>query len=98
MQDRYFVVQMTTAFTSLEQARTTATDTMRQHLERSRELHRQGVLVMAGAFLDVPDRPVHTMAVLTTRAAAETYGREDPFVTAGLVQDWEVREWANMLT
>jgi uncharacterized protein YciI len=29
--------------------------------------------------------------------AAEDYARNDPFVVAGLVEEWRIREWANML-
>ena len=53
---------------------------------------------MAGAFLDQPEEPVCTMAVLATRAAAEDYARGDPFVQADQVDEWAIREWANMLT
>jgi uncharacterized protein YciI len=97
MQDRYYVVQMTTRFTSLEDVRNEAADTMAAHLARSQQLHQQGILLMAGAFLDDPGEPVQTMGVLISREAAEDYARNDPFVAAGQVQAWVVREWANML-
>ena len=51
---------------------------------------------MAGAFLDHPDEPVRTMGVLASRDAADDYARRDPFVQAGMVSDWSIREWANM--
>jgi uncharacterized protein YciI len=97
MQDRYYVVQMTTRFTSLEDVRVEAAETMAAHLARSQQLHEQGILLMAGAFLDGPGEPVQTMGVLTSREAAEDYARNDPFVAAGQVQAWVVRDWANML-
>jgi uncharacterized protein YciI len=97
MQDRYYVVQMTTSFRSLDDVRTGAPETMAAHLARSQQLHEQGVLLMAGAFLDGSGELVQTMGVLTSREAAEDYARNDPFVVAGQVQSWVVREWANML-
>lgn len=51
-----------------------------RNLERSsQEFHVAGALLMAGAFLDQPEEPVCTMAVLATGAAAEDYARGDPF-------------------
>jgi len=97
MQDRYYVVQMTTRFTSLEDVRVESAETMAAHLARSQQLHEQGILLMAGAFLDAPGEQVQTMGVLISREAAEDYARNDPFVVAGQVETWVVREWANML-
>lgn len=51
---------------------------------------------MAGAFTDHPGEPVATMGVLTTRADAEDFARGDPFVVAGMVEKWEVRDWGNI--
>jgi uncharacterized protein YciI len=36
------------------------------------------------------------MGVLTSAEEAERYAGNDPFVRAGLVEDWHVREWANI--
>ena len=96
MQSAYYVVQMTTRFSSLLDARGSHGEAMAAHMARSRELHAQGVLVMAGAFLEPADGPVRTMGVLTSREAAEDYARNDPFVVAGLVEEYTVRQWANM--
>ena len=96
MQRSYFVVQMTTTFDSFDTVRAEASDLMAQHISRSRQLHKDGVLVMAGAFMDPPGQPVQTMGVLTSREAAEAYAQDDPFVIAGHVRSWVVREWANM--
>jgi uncharacterized protein len=93
---RYYVVQMTTTFASLDAVRQQAAALMAEHLEISRRLHVQGVLLMAGAFLDHPQEPVATMGILTSREAAEEYARNDPFVRAGKVTSWTVREWADM--
>ena len=96
MQARYYVVQMTTRLASLADARASHGEALAAHMARSSELHEQGVLVMAGAFLEPDDGPVQTMGVLTSREAAEDYARKDPFVVAGLVEDYTIREWANM--
>jgi uncharacterized protein len=96
MQGEYYVVQMTTRLGSLAAARGSHREAMAAHLARSKELHEQGALVMAGAFLEPLDGPVQTMGVLISREAAEHYAREDPFVVAGLVEEYTIRRWANM--
>ena len=94
-QPSYWVVQLTTKYGSLEEAMRTAPEELAAHRARCREFHERGELLMAGAFLD-GDGPVSTMAVLTTREAAEEFARGDPFVLVGMVGDWQVREWANL--
>lgn len=51
---------------------------------------------MAGAFLDKSDEALGTMAVLTSREAAEEYVKGDPFFLNGKMSGWYTREWANM--
>jgi uncharacterized protein len=34
-----------------------------------------------------------SMAVFTSRAAAEEFARGDPFVVNGVVRAWQIREW-----
>ncbi len=96
-QPQYYVVCMTTTFESLAAVREQAPTEMAAHLVRSKELHANGTLLMAGAFLDEPGTPVRTMGVLVSREAAEDYAQNDPFVVGGMVREWTVREWANML-
>jgi uncharacterized protein YciI len=90
----YYVVFCTTAYASFDDALTRDPATIAAHLARSQELHDLGVLVLAGAFLDQPQEPLSTMAVLTTREAAEDYVRGDPFVIKGMVTQWTIRAWA----
>jgi uncharacterized protein YciI len=92
----FFVVFCTLRYASLDEARAAAAEALGQHIQRSHALHDQGELVMAGAFLDMPNEPLRTMAVLTSREAAETYLHGDPFYLAGMMQRWEIRAWANM--
>jgi uncharacterized protein YciI len=94
---RYYVVFMTTTFGSLAEVQQQAPAQLSAHLARSRQLHADGALLMAGAFLDQPEQPLRTMGVLATRQAAEDYARGDPFVRDGMVSEWVIREWANML-
>jgi uncharacterized protein YciI len=63
-----------------------------QHLERARDAHARGELLIAGALADPADR-----AVLVFRAAdkatVEDFARRDPYVVNGAVTRWEVRPW-----
>lgn len=93
---RYYVVFLTTTYTSLAAAMAQAPEEIAAHLARSTRLYEQGTILMAGAFLDRPEEPLSTMAVLTSREAAEEFIRGDPFVVKGMVRDWQIREWANM--
>lgn len=94
---QYYVIFMTTRFRSLADVRAAAPAELAEHLARSRQLHADGVLLMAGAFLDRPEEPLQTMGVLASREAAEDYAYHDPFVRGGMVDSWTIREWANML-
>lgn len=93
----YFVIFMTTTYRSLDQVRANAPEALAAHLARSKALHAQGTLLMAGAFLDKPNEPISTMAVCTSKAAAEDYAKGDPFVLNGMVSEWSIRPWANLL-
>ena len=60
------------------------------HLALVRGLHERGELLMAGAWND----PVDGAAIVfSTREAAESFVRKDPYVANGLVTAWKVREW-----
>jgi uncharacterized protein len=95
-QPRYYVAFAETAFSSWAEVQEKAPQAVAQHIARSKQLHEDGILLMAGVFLDRPDEPVTTMGVLVSRAAAEEYMRGDPFVLNGQVKRWYIREWANM--
>jgi uncharacterized protein YciI len=97
MDARYWVVFMQTAFSSLDEVRREARDDLAAHIERSREWHADGRLLLAGAFLDRPDEPIGTMAVLETREDAEEFAAGDPFAVRGLVTSTEIRPWADIL-
>jgi uncharacterized protein len=69
------------------------------HIEAHRALWRSYAadrrLLMIGPFADEPAGDA--MGVFTTRAAAEDFVRDDPFVTSGLVAKWTIREWMEAL-
>ena|SRR5215469_8834987 len=92
----YYVAFFETFYDSLEDAIAKAPDAVAAHRVRSQKLHARGMLLMSGAFLNNPQEKLCTMAVLTTREAAEEYARGDPFVLNGMVSRWYMREWANM--
>lgn len=52
----------------------------------------------AGAFLDHPEEPLGTMAVLASREAAEGFVEGDPLVRHGMVARWTIRAWANLFS
>ncbi len=95
--DKYYVAFFVTSCKSMEEVKSRHGATVAAHLARSNELHKQGTLLMAGAFLDNPEEPVSTMGIFPTREAAEEYAKGDPFVLNGLVTKWHIREWANIL-
>jgi uncharacterized protein len=68
----------------------------RAHLAHAWAAHAGGELLLAGALVDPMDR-----AVLLFRGegpeVAGRFARADPYVTAGLVQRWTVREWLTVV-
>src|SRR5215472_8052075 len=95
-QAMYYVVVCVLNFTSFAEAKMQEPENIAAHIHRSKELHEQGLLLMAGAFLDHPDEPLTTMAVASSREAAEQYLNGDPFYIEGRISSWSIREWANM--
>lgn len=94
----YYAAFFTTSFDTIEEAQAQFPDALAAHIARSKEFHQAGTLLMAGAFLKNPGEPLSTMAILTSREAAEEYAKGDPFVLNGMVANWYIREWANILT
>ncbi len=92
----YYVVFVVTKYASFEEAKTKAPGAIAAHRKRSQELHAKGTLIMSGAFLDQTGESLSTMAVHTSREAAEEYIEGDPFYLNGMISKWYIREWANM--
>jgi len=59
------------------------------HRARYTEFMDRGVLLSLGPFTDGGG----SMAVFTSREAAEEFAAGDPFVLRGVVSKWHVREW-----
>jgi uncharacterized protein YciI len=65
------------------------------HVARIEEFRARGEILLVGAFGD-PQKE-GSMAVFPTRAAAEAFVEEDPFVLEGVVRRSEIRDWNEML-
>jgi uncharacterized protein len=52
----------------------------------------RGVVVGIGPFVDLGN-----MAIFKTRAAAEEYIKEDPFIQEGVVKSVQIRDWKDSL-
>lgn len=92
----YYVVFFVTKYQSLTEAMEKEPELISNHRIRSKKFHEEGKLLLAGAFLDRPEEPLSTMAVLSSREAAEEYAKGDPFLLKGMISNWYIREWANM--
>lgn len=66
------------------------------HKRRLEEFHERGELLMVGTFGDPQQEG--SMAVFRTRASAEAFVAGDPFVVAGVVSGYEIRDWNETLT
>jgi uncharacterized protein YciI len=66
-----------------------AVENFRAHQARYTEFMDRGVLLALGPFTDRGG----SMAVFTSREAAEDFASGDPFVLRGVVSKWCVREW-----
>jgi uncharacterized protein YciI len=92
-----YVVLIRTRYASMAEAQHEAPAELRAHIERTAEWHRDGRLLLAGAFLDRPDEPVQTMAVVRTKDDADAFVAGDPFVLLGMVESSEIRPVANLV-
>jgi uncharacterized protein YciI len=62
-----------------------------QHLQLAHQAHTRGEVVLAGALAD----PAAALLIfkVNDRTQVESFARQDPYVTSGLVSRWEVRPW-----
>ncbi len=95
-QSKYYVLFFVTKYTSFLEVKQKEPELIAAHIKRTKQFHEQGKVIMAGAFLDRPNEPLSTMAVLTSREAAEEYAKGDPFLLKGMISNWYIREWSNM--
>jgi uncharacterized protein len=65
------------------------------HSARLDDFHARGELLMVGTFAD--PQADGSMSIFRTRAAAEEFVRDDPFVRNGVVRSWRILEWNEVL-
>jgi hypothetical protein len=65
------------------------------HKARLDDFHNRGTLLMVGTFAD----PVKdgSMAIFSTREAADEFVKDDPFVLNGVVRNVTIKEWNETL-
>jgi uncharacterized protein YciI len=66
------------------------------HSARLDEFHARGDLLMVGTFAD--PQADGSMSIFATREAAQEFVEGDPFVLNGVIRDWRILEWNEMLT
>jgi uncharacterized protein YciI len=54
----------------------------------------RGEVVGVGPFLDAAGG---NMALFRTRAAAEAFAKDDPFFLAGLVKEYQIKDWGDQM-
>jgi uncharacterized protein YciI len=64
---------------------------MPAHSARGQEFHERGSLIAYGPFGNPQEEG--SMAIFTSREAAQEFAEGDPFVVNGVVRDWQIREW-----
>ena len=65
------------------------------HLARLREFHEKGVLLLAGPLGEPANGDA--VGVFTSREAAHEFIAGDPFIEHGVVAEWTVRPWNEIL-
>jgi uncharacterized protein YciI len=66
------------------------------HRARLDEFHARSTLLMVGTFANPQEEG--SMSIFTSREAAEDFAKGDPFVLNGVVRNWYIREWDEVLT
>ena len=64
------------------------------HKARLDEFQRRGELLAVGTWADPREG---SMAVFRSRAAAEAFAKDDPFVTNGVVSRYDIKDWNETL-
>lgn len=82
-------------YESADDVRTKAPPVFPAHVARWKEFQNRGTLLMIGTFTNAQEEG--SMAIFTTREAAEAFAKSDPFVLSGVVRRWSIREWNEAL-
>jgi uncharacterized protein YciI len=61
------------------------------HVARWKAFQDDGTLLMIGTFANPQEEG--SMAIFTSRDAAEAFAKSDPFILNGVVRAWSIREW-----
>jgi uncharacterized protein len=83
-------------YTSADDVLTKAPAHFPAHTARIDEFRERGEVVMIGTFGD--PQAQGSMAIFTSREAAEAFVAGDPFVLNGVVRGYEIRDWNEALT
>jgi len=66
------------------------------HLQLAWESHSRGELKLGGAYADPADGAM-LLFKTESRAVVERFAAADPYVLAGLVTRWRIREWTTVV-
>lgn len=66
------------------------------HLQQVQEACDRGELLLAGALADPADRALLVFRV-ADRSTVEAFARLDPYVKNGLITQWSVRAWTQVI-
>jgi uncharacterized protein len=78
-------------YESADDVRSKAPAHFAAHVARWKQFQNAGTLLMIGTFANAQDDG--SMAIFTSREAAEEFVKSDPFVLNGVVRRWTIREW-----
>jgi hypothetical protein len=67
-----------------------------EHVAHYQKFTADGSLLLIGTFAD--PQLDGSMAIFNTREAAEDFAGGDPFVRNGVVRNWTIKEWNEVLT
>jgi uncharacterized protein YciI len=82
-------------YESADDIRSKAPPNLPAHREHWHAFQTAGTLLMIGTFGNPQEEGA--MSVFTTREAAEEFARGDPFVLNGVVRNWYIREWNEVI-
>jgi len=66
------------------------------HLAYATAAHDRGELFLGGALTDPPDSAILVFRVADP-AVVKDFARKDPYVKAGLITEWTVRPWVDVI-
>jgi uncharacterized protein YciI len=83
-------------YTSAENVAAKAGPVFPAHKAHYEKFQARGVLLLLGTFED--PQADGSMAVFTTREAAEEFAAADPFVRSGVVASYQIKGWNEVLS